>query len=146
MLTQKQENFSLKFIECGNASEAYRHAYNAGRMKQEVIAVKACELLKNGNVAVRVETLRAEAQERTQITVEDKKLWLKEVIERSLNHVEVKNHEGEGTGEYRFGAGDVIRAVNELNKMDGDHSAVKNEHTGANGEPLLPDTMTIIHE
>ena len=28
-LTQKQENFCLAYIETGNASEAYRKAYNA---------------------------------------------------------------------------------------------------------------------
>ncbi|MGO1298836.1 MAG: terminase small subunit [Vibrio sp.] len=70
-LTQKQETFCLKFHETGNASEAYRYAYSCGKMKPETIRVKACELLKNGNVTVMLDELRLEAKERAQITVDD---------------------------------------------------------------------------
>lgn len=70
-LTQKQINFCYKYIECGNASEAYRYAYNAENMKQESIAVKACELLKDVKVAVMVENLRKEAAKEAVITVHD---------------------------------------------------------------------------
>lgn len=71
MLTQKQENFCLAYIETGNASEAYRSAYNAENMKSETIHVKACELLKKGNVAVRLDELRTKAIKRNEITVDD---------------------------------------------------------------------------
>ena len=57
-LTPKQEAFARAYVETGNASEAYRRAYDADNMKPEVVKVKACELLKNGNVAVTVEALR----------------------------------------------------------------------------------------
>jgi phage terminase small subunit len=70
-LTPKQEAFCLAYIETGNASEAYRRAYSAGKMKVNVVAVKSCELLKNGNVAVRVSELQAAAAERNEITVDD---------------------------------------------------------------------------
>ena len=70
-LTQKQESFCQKYIETGNASEAYRFGYNAVNMKPEVIHVKACELLKSGNVSVRVKQLQEEAAERNKVTVDD---------------------------------------------------------------------------
>jgi phage terminase small subunit len=70
-LTQKQENFCLAYIEAGNASEAYRRSYNAENMKAETIHVKSCELLKKGNVSVRIEELRAKAIKRNEITVDD---------------------------------------------------------------------------
>lgn len=57
-LTIKQEAFCQKYVETGNASEAYRHAYAAEKMKPAVIHVKASELLGNGKVAVRVSELR----------------------------------------------------------------------------------------
>lgn len=63
-LTPKQEAFCQAFIETGNASEAYRRAYNASRMKSDVITVKASELLSSGNVAVRVAELRHSLAER----------------------------------------------------------------------------------
>lgn len=70
MLTPKQEAFAQKYIELGNASEAYRQSYDAENMKPESIWVKACELLKNGNVAVRVAELQQEHQEKHRVTVQ----------------------------------------------------------------------------
>jgi phage terminase small subunit len=58
-LTPKQECFCLEYVKSGNATKAYRLAYNAQHMKPAVIAVKACELLKNGKVTVRVDELAA---------------------------------------------------------------------------------------
>jgi phage terminase small subunit len=72
-LTQKQENFCLAYIKTGNASEAYRQAYNAEKMKPESINVKACELLKDVNVTVRVNELKARAESKAIITLEQRK-------------------------------------------------------------------------
>ena len=70
-LTPKQEAFALAYVETGNASEAYRRAYNAGNMKPAVIAVKASELLAHGNVSVRVKELQAAALDEHKITMSD---------------------------------------------------------------------------
>ncbi|MGL5284184.1 MAG: terminase small subunit, partial [Plesiomonas shigelloides] len=69
-LTQKQENFCQKFVETGNASEAYRHAYNVSKMKPESVNRKACELMKNVNVTARIEELRGEHAIRHAVTVD----------------------------------------------------------------------------
>lgn len=69
-LTVKQEKFAQKYIELGNASEAYRQSYDAENMKTEVIHVKACELLKSGNVAVRVLELKDIHAKAHAVTVE----------------------------------------------------------------------------
>ncbi len=69
-LTQKQENFCLSYIETGNASEAYRTAYDAEKMKPETITNKAHELLKNGDITARVAELRAPVIAKAQITLE----------------------------------------------------------------------------
>lgn len=70
-LTQKQINFCHKYIECGNASEAYRFAYKADNMSQEAIAVEASRLLSSPNVALMIESLRTKVQEVAVITVHD---------------------------------------------------------------------------
>jgi hypothetical protein len=70
-LTPKQEAFCLAYVEIGNASEAYRRAYDAGQMKPAVVNVKACELLARGKIAVRVEELKTDAVERHRVTVDD---------------------------------------------------------------------------
>lgn len=69
-LTPKQETFCLAYIEIGNASEAYRQAYNAMNMKPETISVKASELIKNGKVAVRINELQTTHRERHNVTVD----------------------------------------------------------------------------
>lgn len=60
-LTQKQESFCIAYIECGNASEAYRSAYNAENMKPETIHVKASELMANGKITERLKQLNSKA-------------------------------------------------------------------------------------
>ena len=69
-LTIKQENFCNYYVESGNASEAYRRAYDCKNMKQESVVVKASELLSNGNVSVRVKELKANLQKKSDITKE----------------------------------------------------------------------------
>ena len=53
-LTVKQEKFCLAYVECGNASEAYRRVYSCERMKPATINRKAKELMDNGKIAARV--------------------------------------------------------------------------------------------
>jgi phage terminase small subunit len=69
-LTSKQENFCLAFIELGNASDAYRAAYEAEKMKDETIWRSAHDVLKNPKVSARIDELRAPVAERVRITLE----------------------------------------------------------------------------
>lgn len=141
-LTIKQQNFCHKYMELGNASEAYRQSYGASKMKGSVIKVKASELLNNGNITVTLERLRKELKERSQITVEQKREWLRTVIERSLQEEPVLDCNGKPIGEYKFGASDAIRAINELNKMDGDHAAIKKD-VSVNGNMTIAELLVI---
>lgn len=70
-LTPKQERFCQLYIELGNASEAYRQAYNASKMKPETINTKAKELLKHGLITVRISELQDEHKERHNTNVDD---------------------------------------------------------------------------
>lgn len=58
-LTPKQESFCLAYLHLGNASEAYREAYDANACKPATINRKAKELLDNGKIAARLTELRA---------------------------------------------------------------------------------------
>ncbi len=69
-LTPKQERFCLAYLETGNASEAYRRAYDAEKMKPESINVNACKLLSDAKIAQRLEELRAPVREKAQLTLE----------------------------------------------------------------------------
>tara|TARA_R100001443_G_C3275961_1_gene159167 strand:- start:170 stop:640 length:471 start_codon:yes stop_codon:yes gene_type:complete len=68
-LTPKQRKFAEEYVITGNASEAYRRAYDVSETtSNEVIAVKASELLSNGNISVRVSELQKQEAESFQIT------------------------------------------------------------------------------
>lgn len=70
-LTQKQENFCLKYVECGNASEAYRHAYSTENMKPETVNRNAASLMDNNKILTRVEELQQQHARRHRLTVDD---------------------------------------------------------------------------
>ena len=67
-LTVKQEKFVKKYLECGNASEAYRHAYNAENMKPSSVQRKAKELLDDGKITARLEYLKSHLAEAADIS------------------------------------------------------------------------------
>lgn len=60
-LTPKQEAFCLAYLKTGNASEAYRQSYNAGKMKPETVNRTAKELLDNPKIAARLAELNKSA-------------------------------------------------------------------------------------
>lgn len=70
-LTPKQERFAQEYVKCGNASAAYRVAYNAENMKPETINRKAFDLIQNGKIAARVKELQAGAANRAMMTASD---------------------------------------------------------------------------
>ena len=69
-LTAKQESACLKYLECGDKSEAYRHAYNTANMKPETINRAAHELFENPKITARMKELWAGIERRTEITVD----------------------------------------------------------------------------
>lgn len=68
-LTVKQEAFVRAFLESGNASKAYRTAYNAENMKDNAIHVSASQLLANPKIAIRVKEARESSAKRHDITI-----------------------------------------------------------------------------
>jgi len=124
-LTQKQINFCHKYIECGNASEAYRFAYNAENMKPESVTRKASELMANGIVSAMVQELRDKATETFDITIEQKKKWLQQIVYLGLNKI----YDAQGN-EVPTDMSSARGAIAELNKMDGHLASFKHEVKG----------------
>lgn len=70
-LTLKQEKFCNEYTtNGGNASEAYRKAYDASGMKYQSINVNASKLLKNAKIALRIAQLQAPVAKKYNITRE----------------------------------------------------------------------------
>ncbi len=84
-LTAKQEAFCLAYIETNNASEAYRLAYKADRMKPATINRKAAELKDNGKITARLAELREPIMQRHNVTVDSLVLELEEARQAALS-------------------------------------------------------------
>ena len=81
-LTLKQEAFVRAYLKTGNASEAYRLAYDASGMSEAAINVEACKLLKNPKVALLVSSSRERVMDKAVLS----KAW---VIERLMRNVKI---------------------------------------------------------
>ncbi len=70
-MTPKQEQFARLYVETGNASEAYRQAYNTDNMKPETVTNEAYKLLQDPDISAMVDGLKEEARQRHVVTVDD---------------------------------------------------------------------------
>lgn len=90
-LTVKRKKFCLAYVETGNASEAYRQAFNAKKMKPETVAKRASELMADGEVTGRIAELMKPAVDKAQATAEDILLELKHIgFANMLDYVAVQ--------------------------------------------------------
>lgn len=79
-LTPKQEAFVLAYLETGNASEAYRRAYDCEGSSEAAINVNASKLLKHAKVALRLQVLQERAAAKVTLT----RSW---VLEQLMDNV-----------------------------------------------------------
>lgn len=90
-LTIKQEKFCHVYMETGNASEAYRQSYNCGRMKPESIGRKAKELMDNVKITARLQVLKNELKETSDIKKERVLFELEAIMEAKISdYVDIK--------------------------------------------------------
>ena len=104
MLTIKKEAFANEYVaNGGNASAAYRHAYNT-HAAPHTIAVEASRLLTDPDVALRVSALREAVSAHSSLTAADVASQLLEIARVA---VEKKRY------------GDSIRALKLMGDMKG---------------------------
>lgn len=84
-MTPKQEHFCRLYVETGNASEAYRQAYNAENMKPESVNVEASRLLGSPNIALMIDELKAGHAARHDVTMDSLLVELEEARQAALN-------------------------------------------------------------
>lgn len=83
MLTPKQEDFCIAYLETGNASEAYRRAYSCENMTPATINRSAKDVIDNPKIRARLESLRAPALESARMTIEGHLERLKVLSEKA---------------------------------------------------------------
>ena len=112
-LTPKQEKFVQALISGMSQREAYKEAYNATKMKDEVIDVRASELLKNSKVKVRYNELLEEHKKKALYTREEAVndlIWIKEKAKEDILNPKKGLRQGNGTI--------YLNAVKELNLLN----------------------------
>ncbi|MBE0470616.1 MAG: terminase small subunit [Methyloprofundus sp.] len=122
-LTPKQEKFAQLYVEMGNATQAYREAYDT-ESPDTVVNVDASRALKHPKISLRI----AELQE----AIEEKALW------RRINSVRVLSDIALG-GEKDS---DRVSAVKALNAMHGWDKQVI-DHTSSDGS-LAPTRIELV--
>lgn len=90
-LTAKQEKFCNYYLECGNASEAYRRAYSCSKMKPETVNRMAFDLMNNRKIAARIEELRAGMEQRSNFTKDNAVSILRDIATANVTDVFVVN-------------------------------------------------------
>jgi len=158
-LTPKQEKFCNKYLECGNASEAYRFAYDCSKMKDSTINRKAVELLANGKITASVSGMQAEQKAKSDITKEYILKKLQAIADSKITDYvyfdgsEIKFYDFSLLSEKQIEAIESIKhgrygieirlhgkswTIERICKMLGFDAPLKNEHTGKDGSDLFP--------
>lgn len=103
-LTPKQEKFCQCIADGISQADAYRAAFDAGKMKDSTIYVRASELMADSKISGRVSELRAK--------LESKALWTRQMsVQTLIEAIELaKSNED---------AKSITGAVKELNAMHG---------------------------
>jgi phage terminase small subunit len=83
-LTIKQEKFCMVYIETGNASEAYRQAYNCENMKEATINRNAKMMIDDNKISTRVKELKSGHTKRHELTIDDLVRQLEEARQVAL--------------------------------------------------------------
>ena len=131
-LTAKQEKFVQALISGKSQRVSYKEAYNAANMKDEVIDVRASELLKNSKVRVRYEELLEEHKEKALYTREEMVndlIWVKEKAKEDINNPKKGLRQANGTI--------FINAIKELGELN-ELYPVKKQDVSLNGEISNP--------
>ena len=92
-LTVKQEKFCIEYLKDGNASRAYREAYNCANMKDETIGNNAYKLLQRNDIATKVKELRAKIEDNSIMTAKQLKEFFTKVVMNTLEDDEPKLNE-----------------------------------------------------
>lgn len=119
MLTPKQEKFIQNIISGMSQREAYKNSYNAKNMANDTIDNKACKLFNSGKIRARYQELMKRLENKAIMTAEERMIWLTKVINCD---VKVKQEYDNEIKEYDPYISDRLKALDMLNKMDGQYT------------------------
>lgn len=134
-LTPKQESFCLAYVATGNASEAYRKAYNTEKMAPATVNRAAKELMDNPKIAARITALRERITEQATKKLAISKEWVLEQLAENVSMAKaaepVYDSEGNPSGEYKQNLAAANKALELIGKEIGMFVEKKEVRTGS---------------
>ena len=92
VLTLKQEKFCQYYVDIdGNASEAYRMAYDCTKMKQESVWRNAHALMQNIKVTSRIKEIREKRAKESEVKRETVERVLMDIVDELTGKVKMKS-------------------------------------------------------
>lgn len=129
-LTEKQEKFCQYYLDTdGNASEAYRMAYDTSNMQPDTVWSTASRLLDNYKVAARINEIRAERAASSVVERKQVESVLMDIITADPNDLYIVNPK---TGKIRMKSPNQLpkRLRNALKKIKNNRGIVEYEFNG----------------
>jgi phage terminase small subunit len=125
-LTHKQETFCQGIIDGLTQSDAYRRAYDAENMSDQVVYNKASELMAHGEVRVRIDAIKQQLEELQILPRVTRLKVLAEIATRNARKLTDKDRIKTARDN------DVIAAIKAYGDMVGDNAPQKLaiEHSG----------------
>lgn len=125
-LTEKQRAFARYIFEGMNQREAYRKAFSGRKLTDASCDAMASRLLKNVKVQEYLAELNGKAESESVLTKKQRMEWLTKVVVTPPNAVDGESELCQEMTTSEFGVKcrmpDKLRAVQELNKMDGSYT------------------------
>lgn len=122
-LTEKQRNFVRFYAEGYSQREAYRKAYSGNRLTDATCDANASRLLRNAKVVALLAELREKADAEAVLNRRRRMVWLSRVVTTAVDDVDGKSDLCQEKSVSEFGMKcrmpDKLRAIQELNRMDG---------------------------
>lgn len=128
-LTEKQRSFARFYAEGFSQREAYRKAYGCKDSKVSTCDVNASRVLRNAKVIEYLEELREKAESAAVLNRRKRMIYLSRVVTTAPDDVDGESDLCQElvTGEFgiRCRMPDKLRAIQELNRMDGAYAPEK---------------------
>ena len=129
ILTPKQEKFAQGVASGMSQADAYRHAYNAEKMKPETIQKRASELMGKGEIAGRVRELQEEGAKIAVYTLAE-----------HLSRLDELSRGAEAEGKFA----EAVRAEELRGKAAGLYTERQQIDHTSNGESIQPQVIEIV--
>lgn len=115
-LTPKQQVFFNSYMTQGNASVAYRKAYNCTNAKDTTINRSAFLLLRNPKIQPLIHAFKAKNAKKCEISAEYVLNNIKMIGERCMQKVKIIDKDGNPTGEWKCDAQGALKAQEMLGR------------------------------